>query len=370
MKLLASNIYYFKRICNIGGIEQFFNELAKRYGINGKCIDLVIVYNEADPIQLARLRKNVKCVRYEQGMIIECKRAFFNFNIEIIDNVIAEEYTLVVHGNYHFLPSKPPTHEKITKVIAVSKDSAKAYTELTGVPCDVCYNPIAVEPPQRILRLVTACRLEDYIKGGYRTQKLIEALDKYCEEHNTLYTMTIFSNSVNVTIDSPNVVIRKPRIDVRNFIADADYVMQLSDNYEGYCYTVNEALLYGVPVIITPCDVYSELGINEKMSIVLNFDMSNIDKVVEDIFTRTFKFKYEPPKDIWDELLVLDPSDYLEEAEKMYKVIATKNMDNIYDKESKTIRHEGDVFEASYERMNMLLGDNKYNIKYVERVTK
>lgn len=367
-KLKVSNVYYFRHINNIGGIEQFLYELAKRYGINGKNIDLAIVYKQGDSKQIARLRKHLKCVRYEQGIEIECKKAFFNYNTDIIDSVVAEEYILVAHSNYKFLPNAQLKHEKITKVVAVSKDSAKAYTELTGLQCEVCYNPIQVERPQRILRLVTACRLEDGIKGGTRTQALIKALDKYCEENGTLYTMTIFSNSTNVWLNSPNVVIRKPRLDVRNFIADADYVLQLSDNYEGYCYTVNESLMYGVPVVITPCDVFKELAINETMSITLNFDMSNIEQVANDIFTKTFNFKYEPPKDRWDELLAMDKSTYQEETEQLYTVKANINMDGIYDTEGKTIRHNGDIFKVNYERLCTLLGDNKHNIKYVERV--
>lgn len=48
-----TNIYYFKRIAAIGGIETFLNELAMKY----KDIDLTIVYNEAAPEQLKRLKK-------------------------------------------------------------------------------------------------------------------------------------------------------------------------------------------------------------------------------------------------------------------------------------------------------------------------
>lgn len=54
-----TNIYYFKRIAAMGGIETFLNELAMKY----KDIDLTIVYKEAAPEQLKRLKKLVRCIK-------------------------------------------------------------------------------------------------------------------------------------------------------------------------------------------------------------------------------------------------------------------------------------------------------------------
>ena len=73
---------------------------------------------------------------------------------------------------------------------------------------------------------------------------------------------TIFTNPTKVQVDSPNVILMKPRLDVRPYLADSDYVLQLSNDMETYCYTINEALGYGVPIISTPLSILKELPIN------------------------------------------------------------------------------------------------------------
>jgi hypothetical protein len=42
----------------------------------------------------------------------------------------------------------------------------------------------------------------------------------------------------------------QPELNIRNYIADADYTVQLSDT-EAYCYTMIESLLLKTPVIVT-----------------------------------------------------------------------------------------------------------------------
>ena len=41
------------------------------------------------------------------------------------------------------------------------------------------------------------------------------------------------------------------KLNIRDYIAKADYTIQLSDT-EAYCYTMIESLLLNVPVIVTP----------------------------------------------------------------------------------------------------------------------
>lgn len=343
-----TTIYYFQGIQTIGGIETFFYELAKKYGDR----DLTIFYKYADMNQLKRLRKYVRCIQYK-GQKIECERAFFNFNLDIIDNVDAKEYCLVVHGNYKMLKGKPPTNPKINKVYAVSKDSAEAYTELTGIPCEVTYNPISLTEPKKIVHLCSANRLDDPVKGANRTKALIKALDDYCEKTGNRYLWTIFTKNVS-DISSLNVAIMKPRLDVNNYMADADYIVQLSDNFEGYNYTLNEALLNKVPFVATPCNVYKELGMNETMGIWLDFDLNNLDEVVKQIFQKvgTFKINYKSPKDGWDKLIIDKKSTYKEELKMKIKV---KCLINFNDVEENVNRKIGDEFICDKIRADYLL---------------
>lgn len=320
-----NNIFYFKKICGIGGTEQFLYEIAKKYND----LDITIYFDEADEFQLKRLRQFVRCKKRVVGQKVKCKKAFFNFNIDMIDDVEAEEYIFVSHAIYQELGYQPPIqHPKLTGFIGVSQYSADKLEEfaqilgLKNVKAEVCYNPLKLEPKEKVIRLVTASRLEDRTKGADRIFKLIDALDRYCAKTGRHYIFEIFSDS-KVEIDSPNVVKMKPRVDVRPYIADADYLVQLSNNMETYCYSLNEALGYGVPIITTPLTVLNELPITDNEKIIVDWDLSNIDEAVEQIFTKKVKpFKYTPPADSWGDFLCKGKSEYKQYLKKPVKIQA------------------------------------------------
>lgn len=309
---LFANLFYFKRILRIGGTEQFLYEIAKKY----HNYDITVLYDSAEFEQLMRLKKLVRCVRREYGRKYYAKKAFCNFNIDAIPQVEAEEYIFVCHAIYQQLGYKPPIdHPKISKILGVSKyavDQIKLQKEAQNVdkPVALCYNPLTIDKPDRVVRLISACRLEDKTKGGLRTLELIKALDEYCDEHGTHYIWHIYTNSADISIDSPNVVLMPGRPDIRPYIADADYLVQLSDDMESYCYSINEALCYGTKIVRTPLSVAKELKIPQNAEIVAEWDMSNAKEVAESVFTKKGTFKYTPPADGWREMLVDEPSNY------------------------------------------------------------
>jgi flagellar basal body rod protein FlgC len=59
---LYQNVFYFRYINKIGGIETWFYQLAKKY----KNKDIVIYYNAGDKTQIDRLKKYVRVLRYNQ----------------------------------------------------------------------------------------------------------------------------------------------------------------------------------------------------------------------------------------------------------------------------------------------------------------
>ena len=314
-----ANLYYFRIISRIGGTEQFLYELAKKY----HRYDLTVMYDECDFEQLMKLKKLVRCIRRQPGRRYYAKKAFYNFNIEAIDQVEAEEHIFICHAVYQELQFEPPIdHPKLTAILGVSKyaeSRIKAQEEVMGVnkPIIQCYNPITLEKPDKVLRIISACRLEDKTKGGERTRIMIEALDKYCDKTGRHYLWTIFTNSAPEYISSPNVAIMKPRIDVRPYIADSDWLVQVSNDMETYCYSINEALGYGVRVVRTPLTVAKELKIPKSAELVLDWDCSNVEKIVEKMFEPKTKFEYKPPKDGWEGVLVTESSDYRFEDEKV-----------------------------------------------------
>lgn len=381
--LTYANIFYFKRICKIGGTEQFLYEIAKKY----KDYDITVFYDDADINQLRRLRKLVRCKKHIKGEIVKCNKAFFNFNLDMIDDVDAEEYYFVSHANYEELHKvhggyiPPIKNEKLTHYIGVSQfatDKLDEYAKFIGskIKTQKCYNPLTLEPKQKVVRLASACRLDDKVKGGERTLKLIKALDKYCEENNRNYIWTIFTNPTKVQVDSPNVISMKPRLDVRPYLADSDYVLQLSNDMETYCYTINEALGYGVPIVTTPLTILNELPITENEHIVLDWNCENVDEVAKQIFEKEVKpFKYTAPEDSWSNILVKKESTYEEEKNMKYIVEATdlyKRL-NTYDVElskqknvKQYIPKEGERWEVNLERKELL--EEKGFIKVIEEV--
>lgn len=314
-----TNLYYFKRICAIGGTEQFLYEMAKKY----HKYDLTILYDEGDLDQLLRLKKLVRCVRRRPGEVYHAERAFYNFNIDAINQIEADEHIFVCHAIYQELGYQPPIdHPKLSRIIGVSK-YAKAQIEKqkeiqnVDKPVELCYNPLTLEKPDKVVRLISACRLEDKTKGGNRTLKLIEALDKYCEKTGRHYLWLLFTNGMTKTITSPNVVVMNPRTDVRHYIADSDWLVQISNDMETYCYSINEALGYGTRIVRTPLTVAEELKIPKEAELVLDWDCGNVDEIAEKIFEPKQEFSYKPPKDGWSKLLVKKPSTYTFKDEKV-----------------------------------------------------
>ena len=360
----------------LDGTEQFLYEIAKKY----KDYDITIFYDYADEKQLKRLRKYVRCRKHKKGEIVKCKKAFFNFNIDMIEDVESEEYYFVSHANFEELHRvhggyEPPIdHPKLTHYIGVSQfatDKLDEYGEKINkkIKTQKCYNPLTLEPKEKIIHLVSAARIDDKVKGGQRMLKLIEALDKYCEETGRHYIWHIFSNKVSIEIKSPNVVLMKPRVDVRPYIADADYVLQLSNDMETYCYTINEALGYGVPIVTTPLTILKELPITDNEHIVLDWDCSNVNEVAKQIFEKNVKkFNYNPPKDSWEDFLVKEKSTYEEEIEMKYLVEALPiyKERNIKDNELDRVPKEGETWVVSSERKEVLTGNNKHNLVFVK----
>ena len=152
---------------------------------------------------------------------------------------------MIIHADYKAQGIAPPKVPNYVKYIGVSQAVCDSFTEISGKPCQLCYNPITIDPPKRILNLVSATRLTKE-KGYKRMCALAKALD----DAEIPYIWYVYTNSKE-TIPSPNVKYMAPTLDINTQLAQADYVVQLSDS-ESFCYTMVQALLLHIPVIVTP----------------------------------------------------------------------------------------------------------------------
>lgn len=330
-----ANVFYFHTLNSIGGIETFFWQLGKKYG---KDFDITIFYRKGDPEQVRRLSEFVRVKKYRGESIIRCKRAFVCFNTDILDNIEADEYYQMLHGEYVKLGYYPDQHPKIQKYISVSETVRDAYKKGKGEDSIVSYNPYMPVKPQKVLNLVSATRLTPD-KGYARMEILAKAL----EDAGVKFVWTVYTDT-NRAVTSQNIIIRQPRLDVVDFIANADYYVQLSDA-EGYCYSVVEALCVGTPVIVTDFNVIHELGVQNGVNgFVLPMDMNNIP--IADICKGLKKFKYKPLLDRWGELLVKGDVDESEQSQ----IVRVRAKKFYYDMEEKEMKQVGSEWECERKR--------------------
>lgn len=343
--LKYANVIYVPHFNIIGGIETYCYEIAKKYSAR----DITFVYSDdrSDRKQLNRIRKLCRVIKMPYGTKskIKCKRLFVMYRCNF-DFFEADEIYQITHADYEAQHLKPNLDERIVEHYAVSESVAKAYERISGLKPKVCYNPLTISKPRKILKLISATRLTKE-KGKDRMIKLAEELVK----KNIPFEWRIFTND-SLPINIPGVIYMQPRLDIIDFIADADYLVQLSDT-EAWSYSVLESLSVGTPVIITPIPCFEEMGVKNKVQgYILPFDMSNIP--VEEIYKEIPKFKFEAPKDIYDELLIDEPTTY-----KPSEVIKVKAKRLYYDIELEKYVNKSEILTITKERAEELINNER-----------
>ena len=343
------NIFYMKTLSEIGGTESFFYYLARKYQKK----DITFIVETGNIRQINRLRKYARVIIWDGKERFTCKRLYCNYFIDIIDHVDAEEYIQIIHTDYLeqrknlgmiFIPNP-----KITRYIGVSKIVCEHFKEVTGLDIELCYNPIYIEKPKRILNLISATRLTNE-KGRERMQKLADLLDK----EEIPFIWLVFTND-SKGINNKNIIYMRTKMDITNYIANSDYLVQLSDNGEGYGYTPAEALSVGTPVIVTPCDAFKEIGVKDGYNgFIVPFDMNNID--IHKIYESKLEFEYHTPKDRWNIILGKKQSNYVSDFDKYCIVRVLKEIDHYWDKEQeRTIRYNDGEYKVNKHRARELV---------------
>lgn len=293
---MYTNLFYISHFNVIGGIETYIYELAKKY----HKYDITVMYSSGDSKQIARLRKYVKVIKIPKDKV-KCKRLFIMYKCDL-DKFEADYIIQITHADYEAQNLKPNLDQRINEHYAVSKSVAKTYTKISGLETKVCYNPITIDKPKKILKLISATRLTKE-KGKDRMTKLANILTNA----NIPFIWLVFTNDLNA-IDNPNVIYMKPRLNIRDYIKEADYLVQLSDT-EAWCYSVLESLCLGTPAITTPVECFKEMGIeNGKTGYYIDFNVKDVP--IDDIYNNIPKFEFKAPKDIYDKLLLKEPSKY------------------------------------------------------------
>lgn len=340
--LKLKNVLYFPNINSVGGIETYCYEMGLKYG---KDYDITLIFENGDSRMLAKIAETCRVIKYRQGDEIICDTFIFGYGHAILDHVQAKEIIQTFHADYICRHLNPAFDERITHRFGVADNTTKGIREHFDWAADIetMYNPYTVKKPRKVLRLVSATRLTAE-KGYDRMLLLAEALDKA----KIPFVWTIFTDSQR-PFPNPSAVMMPPRLDVLDFIADADYLVQLSDT-EGYSYSIVEALSVGTPVIVTAIPVAEEQGvINGKTGFILPFDMSEIP--VEAIYKGVKKFTVPPRETEYDKYFVKGRAEYEDERKKTVTVRAIRRYKDL---ELDAMQEVGATHECTLERAELL----------------
>lgn len=279
--LKAQLIIFAHYLAPVGGIETFvFNLVSALCG----AYNIVFMYDSGDEKQIERLRQKVRTVQIRKETRAECDVLLMN---SLFDKkpaqITAGRVVQVVHSCKMF-----PTYvipKERDEYIAVSKAARDSFNEELPEDTTVLHNIGNKEQPRKLLKLISATRLTEE-KGGERIRQLADQLNK----ENIPFIWLIFT--ANEFHNPPkNVIVLPPDLSIKTYIKEASYLVQLSDQ-ESYCYSIVEALSMGVPVITTPIDVISEIGVIDKVNgYVVPFNMQGID--VKEIYEHQPEFTYK-----------------------------------------------------------------------------
>lgn len=356
----TSNAYYFAYLNRIGGIESHLYYIGRKYGH----LDIIVFYRNADRTQLDRLKKYIRCIQLGKNDKIVCKKLFCCFNRDVLDQTIAEERYLVLHGDYRDMlergqisRSNLPLDDRIDHYIGISQHVCDAWEELTGIKAQNVYEPVILDKVDKPLMLVSATRLTKE-KGWERMVRLAQILD----ENDVNYMWFIYSNKdVNPT---KNMVICEPRLDITDKLGCFDAFVQLSDN-EGFCLSVVEALLRKVPIIGTDLPVFREIGLDDSNSILLKHDMSDVpvDRIRN---IHKLKVNYSAPNERWGDVLVREKR----RNEKIrVKAMPDYRKKGIFDTFLGRIPDPGDEFIVDRDRFYEIKAyEEKNNIHLIEKL--
>ena len=265
-------IVFHKWILKMGGVETFIYNFCRTFR---DCYDITVMYETGDLDQLARMFPYVKIERvdfnreYYADVVINNTASWVKFP----DNIKAGKIYTVIHCDYtDFMKFgvKPVLNEG-HEFICVKDFARDSYEKLFNVPCDLIESMLMPDvKPNKVLHLISATRLTPE-KGLERMKKLMWIL----RGNNIKFDWRIFTNEPFDASAFPEVFIMKPRYDIIDWIADASYLVQLSDT-EALCLAVRESLSVGTPVLVTDIPGFDYI-IDGEMGYKFNLDMSNVD---------------------------------------------------------------------------------------------
>ena len=161
---------------------------------------------------------------------------------------------------------------------------------------------------------------------------------------------------------------------IKDYLLGFDYYFDGSYT-ESYGYSIVESLSYDIPILTFEKPILNEIGFFDgKNGYLLKKDRSNWNDVIKNIYNIPKNFNYHKLDDYdsWKKIIgkIKRYSNYKEELKMRYlvKALNAYKEHNLLDNELGFIPEEGYEWEVSKERLDVLLGENGFGIKFVELV--
>ncbi len=275
-------------------MRNFLANMHKDYEI------VVLCQNIAEDFK-KELSAYADCVQYDKNGYYDCDVLLHNYQDNgLKPNIHARQTFILLHCDYAKM-SHSGAFDGHMRYIAVSEKATENMKKVYKIDC-TAIEPFLVEhKPRKVLRLVSATRLTTE-KGFVRMQKLCELL----RANDIRFQWLVFSEYSKQIADTPEFInMGKHQNDiVMDYMADADYVVQLSD-HEGFCYSVHESLSVGTPCLVTDIPVFQNVIVNGVNGYRLPLDMKNIDLARILNIPKGFKYSLgiDNVREKWDAIL-------------------------------------------------------------------
>lgn len=242
--------------------------------------DITVLYSGGDTIRLRKMAKLVNIEKFDKNKEYECD-IFIRNSVwgEVPTNVKAKKSIEMRHANYKFLKESGYLDNQykdmgIKDIVGCGDFVSKMSDEvLHDNPTTIKNILMPRRETHKIIRLVSCTRL-DAFKGWGRMQKMMDMMRRA----GIKFEWNIFTNDKK-RCEYEEVHFYRPRWDIWDYLANADYTVLLSDS-EGLPYTVQESLQYQVPCIVTDIGGCTELvkdGVNGYVvPLDMDFDITKI----------------------------------------------------------------------------------------------
>lgn len=363
---MQKTIYvYQSHLCQIGGVETFLYN----WCLNLKdYYDITILYGSGDAVQIERLSHLVKIEKYDSTKNYTCD-IFLRNSVwgAVPNNIVSKDnrYLEMRHADYQWLQNRGvlkiqyTPFSKTNEVIGCAEHvSRKSNLVLHDNPTTIINILAPKKKIPKTYKFISCTRIDNE-KGWERMLTMMDMMKKA----GIKFQWDIYTNA-RKTCKYSEVTFHKPTFDIWEALVAADYCVLLS-NAEGCPYTVQEALQYQIPCIVTDIEGCTELvtdGVNGYVvPLDMNFDIKKILTIPKC-----------PPYDnhaleTW--LNYLGNSDYHPE-EKIYlvKALSTYQQLKLKDQVLDRIPRPGETWYVDLARLNKLLGNNSRKKVFVKLV--